>query len=71
MLLVGKPLERGALVRVLPELIQAKSRVAVVYQEKELLPPQVRAFIDLLVAWAPTAIGAARRTSGRPALTPV
>src|ERR1700682_3421823 len=60
-LLVGA-LERGALVRVLPELIHAESRVAVVYQERELLPPQVRAFIDVLVAWAPTAIDAARVT---------
>ena len=51
---VGAPLERGALVRVLPELIHAEQRVAVVYQEKELMPPQVRAFIDVLVAWAPT-----------------
>jgi len=59
-LLVGVPLERGALVRVLPELIHAESRVAVVYQEKELLPPQVRAFIDVLVAWAATAIDPAR-----------
>jgi DNA-binding transcriptional LysR family regulator len=59
-LLVGELLERGALVRVLPELINAESRVSVVYQEKELLPPQVRAFIDVLVAWAPTAIDAAR-----------
>jgi hypothetical protein len=59
-LLVGVPLERGALVRVLPELIHAESRVSVVYQEKELLAPQVRAFIDALVAWAPTAINAAR-----------
>jgi len=61
-LLVGVPLERGALVRVLPELIHAESRVAVVYQEKELLPPQVRAFIDVLVAWAATAIDPARVT---------
>lgn len=57
-LLVAAPLERGALVRVLPELIHADSRFSVVYQEKELLPPQVRAFIDVLVAWAPTAIEA-------------
>jgi len=64
-LLVGLPLERGALVRVLPELIHAESRVAVVYQERELLPPQVRAFIDVLVAWAPTAINAARVTDRR------
>jgi DNA-binding transcriptional LysR family regulator len=55
-LLVGPLLESGSLVRVLPELIHAESRVAVVYQERELLPPQVRAFIDALVAWAPAAI---------------
>jgi hypothetical protein len=65
LLLAGVPLERGALVRVLPDLIQAESRVSVVYLEKELLPPQVRAFIDLLVAWAPTAINAARITDRR------
>ena len=59
-LLVGSLIERGALVRVLPKLIHAESRVAVVYQEKELLPPQVRAFIDVVVAWAPSAIDAAR-----------
>ena len=65
MVLVGELLERDALVRVLPELIHAESRVSVVYQEKELLPPQVRAFIDVLVAWAPTAIHAARVTDRR------
>jgi len=59
-LLVGALLERGALVRVLPELIHADTRVAVVYPEKELMPPQVRAFIDALVAWAPTGLDAAR-----------
>jgi DNA-binding transcriptional LysR family regulator len=64
-LLVGAPLEHGALVRVLAKLIHAESRVAVVYQEKELLPPQVRAFIDVLVAWAPSAIDAARAVDRR------
>jgi DNA-binding transcriptional LysR family regulator len=59
-LLIGTLLEHGALVRVLPKLIHAESRVAVVYQEKELLPPQVRAFIDGLVAWAPTLVDPAR-----------
>src|SRR5260370_1810476 len=59
-LLVGALLERGTLVRVLPELIHADTRVAVVYPEKELMPPQVRAFIDALVAWAPTGLSAAR-----------
>ena len=61
-LLVVMQLERGTLVRVLPELIHAESRLSVVYQEKELLPPQVRAFIDVLVAWAPTAFNPARVT---------
>jgi DNA-binding transcriptional LysR family regulator len=61
-LLVAAPLERGALVRVLPELIHAETRMSIVYQEKELLPPQARAFIDALIAWAPTANYAARVT---------
>jgi DNA-binding transcriptional LysR family regulator len=64
MLVVGVQLQRGALVRVLPELIHADSRVSVVYQEKELMPPQVRAFIDVLVTWASTAIDATRAEHG-------
>ena len=64
-LLVGVPVERGVLVRVLPDVIHAESRVSIVYQEKELLPPQVRAFIDVLVAWVPSAIDAARISSRR------
>jgi len=64
-LLVELALESGALVRVLPDVIHADSRIAVVYQEKELLPPQVRAFIELLVAWAPSVIDAARMTDRR------
>ena len=69
-LLIAAPLERGALVRVLPELIHAETRMSVVYQEKELLPPQVRAFIDVLVAWASTAIEghAKTRLPAQPAL---
>lgn len=58
--MLGTLLQRGELVRVLPNVIQGESRVTVVYQEKELLAPQVRAFIDVLVAWAPAAIDAAR-----------
>jgi DNA-binding transcriptional LysR family regulator len=69
-LLVGSLLESGALVRVLPGVIHAESRVAIVYQEKELLPPQVRAFIDVLVAWAPTLINAARLANRRWPLKP-
>ena len=59
-LVIGTLLEQGALVRVLPGVIHAESRVAVVYQEKELVPPQVRAFIDALVAWVPALLDAAR-----------
>ena len=64
-LIVEAPLERGALVRVLPAQIRGESRIAVVYQEKELLPPQVRAFVELLVAWVPTALRATPTTNPR------
>jgi len=47
-------LERGELVHVLPDLIREEARVALVYPEKEFLPPQVRAFIDAVVAWTPS-----------------
>jgi DNA-binding transcriptional LysR family regulator len=39
-------------VRVLPGIIEADTQVAIVYPERELVPPQVRAFIDAVVAWA-------------------
>jgi DNA-binding transcriptional LysR family regulator len=61
-LIVDAPLKRGALVRVLPDRIRGEARIAVVYQEKELLPPQVRAFIELLVAWVPGALRASPTT---------
>ncbi|MFT3765913.1 MAG: LysR family transcriptional regulator [Minicystis sp.] len=52
MIRVRPHLETGALVHVLPGTIAGESHVAVVYPEREFLPPQVRAFIDALVAWA-------------------
>lgn len=64
-LLVGAPLQTGELLRVLPKLIQAETRVAVVYQEKELMPPAVRAFIDGLIAWVPHALAGERRAPHR------
>jgi len=51
--------------RATEEAGHGETRVAVVYQQRELMPPQVRAFIDVLVAWAPTAIGAGRVTDRR------
>lgn len=59
-LLLARPhLESGALVHVLPGAIQGESHIAVVYPEREFMPPQLRAFIDALVAWAPELIARA------------
>jgi DNA-binding transcriptional LysR family regulator len=46
-------IERGKLVQVLPGVIEHENRVAVVFPEREFLPPHVRAFVDALVAWGP------------------
>lgn len=46
-------LKSGALVPVLLGTIGAEARIAVLYLERELVPPQVRAFVDAVVAWAP------------------
>jgi DNA-binding transcriptional LysR family regulator len=50
---IGDLVESGALVHVLPGVLGAESRMAVVYPEREFLPPHVRAFVEALVAWAP------------------
>jgi len=71
--LVTPSLQSGELVHVLPDLIRQEARVALVYPEKEFLPPQVRAFIDAVVAWTPPRLETLRNklrepgpTSGRP-----
>jgi DNA-binding transcriptional LysR family regulator len=64
-LLVGAPLKTGELVRVLPKLVHAETRVAIVYQEKELMAPAVRVFIDGLIAWVPHALAGERRAPSR------
>ena len=51
--LVAHLLENGALVQVLPGVVEAESRIAVVYPERELIAPHVRAFVDMLVRWRP------------------
>lgn len=58
-LLVAEQLEQGQLVQVLPGVLEVESQVAVVYAEREFVPPQVRAFVDSVVAWS--AQGIARR----------
>ncbi|HEV8548258.1 MAG TPA: LysR substrate-binding domain-containing protein [Polyangiaceae bacterium] len=56
-ILVGAFLENGRLVQVLPGIVEARSMVAVVYAEREFVPPQVRAFAEALVAWAKPNVG--------------
>ena len=53
MFFVQPHLDAGELVRVLSRQIEAKSQIAVVYAERELMPPQLRAFIDAAVRWRP------------------
>lgn len=60
LILIGPFVDDGRLVRVLSDVVQAESRFSVVYPEKELLPPQVRAFVDAVIAWAPLALSPPR-----------
>ena len=46
-------IESGALVHVLAGVVEATTRLALVYPEREFVPPAVRAFVDAVVAWAP------------------
>jgi len=63
-LMLTRPhLESGALVQVLRGVVEAESRVALVYPERELVPPQVRAFIDELTRAVPRVFKAEQRTS--------
>jgi DNA-binding transcriptional LysR family regulator len=57
LLLVYPALESGALVHVLRGSLTAEVRIAVVYPEREFVPPQVRAFVDAVTAWAPEHLG--------------
>lgn len=50
---VANELRSSTLVQVLPKTIGGEARLAIVYVEREFMLPQVRAFIDALVAWAP------------------
>jgi DNA-binding transcriptional LysR family regulator len=52
LLLVGPHLARGELVHVLPNKIGAEARIAIVYPERELVPPQVRAFVEVITKLA-------------------
>jgi len=52
-MIVEDMLERGRLVQVLVDVVEAEHHVAIVFPQRELLPAHVRAFIDSLVEWAP------------------
>ena len=54
-------LQRGALVQVLPGVLETSATISVVYPEREFLPPQVRAFVDTIAAWAASESGLAPR----------
>lgn len=62
---VAEALDSGALVHVLSGIVGTEARLSIVYAEREFVPPQVRAFIDALVGWAPT-----RLASGHCGVTP-
>ena len=59
-MLVMPLLRRGLLVPVLPDVVRGEVRVAVVTPERELVPPQVRAFVEAVVGWAPEGLAEAR-----------
>jgi DNA-binding transcriptional LysR family regulator len=52
MLFVGPLIQCGQLVHVLPGVIEADSRVALVYLDREYVPPHLKAFVEALSVWA-------------------
>jgi DNA-binding transcriptional LysR family regulator len=56
-LAVESRIVRGELVLVLPKLLRTEGRLALVYPERELVPPPVRAFVDWMSARVPSALG--------------
>jgi DNA-binding transcriptional LysR family regulator len=50
---VSAYVERGELVPVLPKILRVEGRVALVHPERDLVPPQVRAFIDWMAVRLP------------------
>lgn len=52
-LFVLSALDDGSLVRVLEKVIRGEDRIVLVYPDRELVPPQVRAFVDAMGAWTP------------------
>jgi DNA-binding transcriptional LysR family regulator len=51
-------------VRVLPKHLVLEGTIAIVYAERKLLPRQVRALVDWLLARAPSALARTRALEG-------
>jgi DNA-binding transcriptional LysR family regulator len=64
-LAVQSQLARGELEVVMPGVLRSEGRIAIVYLERELVPPQVRAFVDWFVARAPAALAPSALTARR------
>ena len=60
-LAVERELEQRALVQVMPGVLETSATLALVYPEREFLPPQIRAFVDTIAAWAASERGLAPR----------
>lgn len=61
-------LDTGELVHVLSGEVGAETRFSIVYPEREFIPPQLRAFIDAVVAWREVGVAIAPpRIGERPA----
>jgi DNA-binding transcriptional LysR family regulator len=56
LMLVHQDLRSGALAQVLPGKLRGEAVLAVVYPERQFVPPAVRAFVDAVVEWAPGAL---------------
>lgn len=61
--MADEDLRSGKLVRVLPDIVHAKARLALVYPERQLVAPAVRAFVEAMSAWARTEYGAPKVAS--------
>jgi DNA-binding transcriptional LysR family regulator len=55
-MLIRDAIAAGELVQVLAGQLETETQLALVYAERELMPPQVRAFVDAVVAWAASAL---------------
>jgi DNA-binding transcriptional LysR family regulator len=60
-LAVESLLASGKLVVVMPGVLRSEGRIALVYPERELVPPPVRAFVEWMVARAPAVLVPAKR----------